>query len=94
MILHLTSDWAALAAFALVLAYVQRSNIRRALRAAKSLSRDKRLPKWLRVLFVIGCVQIPVLPTDEVAMAIALTVLWFRHRAILLEAWLTAEVTA
>ena len=64
--------------------------IRVCLRAARILATSNELPRTLRVLFVIGCVQIPVCPVDEVAMAIALGWLAIFHRATLRAAFVTA----
>lgn len=66
---------------------------RRVLRTAHSLARDSRLPKWLRVLFLIGCVQVPFLPFDEIALVAATAVLLISHRPILRDAWTRAAVT-
>jgi hypothetical protein len=54
--------------------------VRIAFRAARILATDPQLPWLLRILFVIGCVQIPVCPVDEVAMALALGWLFLFHR--------------
>jgi hypothetical protein len=51
------------------------------------LATDRRIPTWLRVLFVIGCVQIPVLPIDEIALCLAVGILLVFHRPLLVEAW-------
>jgi hypothetical protein len=52
-------------------------------RAARILATSRDLPVVLRVLFVVGCVQIPVLPFDELALAIALVWLFAFHRGTL-----------
>jgi hypothetical protein len=57
--------------------------IRIGFRAAKILATSRDLPRLLRILFVIGCVQIPVLPFDEIALAIALAWLAIFHRSTL-----------
>jgi hypothetical protein len=62
-------------------------------RAARILATTKELPWLLRVLFVIGLVQVPVLPFDEVAMAIALAWLGLFHRSTLRAAFATAAST-
>jgi hypothetical protein len=54
--------------------------IRTGLRAARILATSKDLPLVLRALFVIGLVQIPCLPTDEIALAIALLWMFLGHR--------------
>lgn len=50
------------------------------------------LPWWLRALVVIGCIQIPVLPTDEVAAGLALIILWLRYRRLLKACWRAAQL--
>ena len=65
--------------------------IRVCLRATRILATSNELPRTLRILFVIGCVQIPVLPFDEIAMAIALGWLAIFHRATLRAAFVTAS---
>ena len=57
--------------------------VRRGMRIARALATDTRIPRWLRVLLVIGCVQIPVLPVDEICLASALIILAVRYRAVL-----------
>lgn len=54
--------------------------VRRGVRIARALATDKRLPRWLRLLFAVGMVQIPVLPTDEIALALALAIVMLRYR--------------
>lgn len=63
--------------------------VKRVLRTAHALAKDPRLPKWLRILFAIGCVQIPVLPFDEVALVLAVAIIAIRHRPVLRDAWAT-----
>lgn len=60
---------------------------RRALRCAHSLARSKALPWWLRVMLVIGCIQIPVLPVDEIFLATALGIIAVFYRSTLRAAW-------
>lgn len=60
--------------------------IRIGLRAARILATSKSLPVLLRVLLVVGCVQIPVLPVDEACLAIALGWLFLFHRGTLRDA--------
>ncbi len=50
------------------------------LRAARILATSQDLPWLLRILFVVGLIQIPVLPFDEIALAIALAWLALWHR--------------
>jgi hypothetical protein len=40
----------------------------------------KAFPWWLQLLLVVGCIQIPVLPTDEICLAAAVLVLVFHPR--------------
>lgn len=40
----------------------------------------KAFPWWLQLLLVLGCIQIPMLPTDEVCLAAAVLVLVFHPR--------------
>ena len=61
--------------------------VRRVLRTARALATDRRLPTWLRVLFIVGCVQIPVLPIDEIALCVAVGILLVFHRPLLAETW-------
>ncbi len=67
--------------------------LRRVLRTARALATDKRLPRWLRVLFVVGCVQIPVLPFDEIALVLAVSVMAVWHRPVFRAAWETSGGT-
>ena len=55
-------------------------------RAARILATSRDLPVVLRVLFVIGCVQVPFLPFDEIALAVALGWLFAFHRGTLRDA--------
>ena len=67
---------------------------RRVMRCGRLLATDRRLPRWLRVLSLIGCVQIPVLPVDEIALGIAVAVLALRYRSLLVSVWAeTSPVT-
>jgi len=62
-----------------------------AIRAARILASDRQLPLILRLLFVVGMVQIPCLPTDELALAVALLWLFLRYRARLRAAFAAAR---
>lgn len=55
--------------------------LRQIMKAVKQLAKDKRLPWWLRGLLLVGLVQIPVLPIDEIALvaAIAIIAIWYRQ---------------
>ena len=46
--------------------------VRTGLRAARILATSNELPRTLRILFVIGLVQVPFCPLDEICLAIAL----------------------
>jgi hypothetical protein len=61
--------------------------VRRALRCAHTLARSNKLPRWLRILFIIGCVQIPVLPVDELALLAAIAIMAVFYRPTLRAAW-------
>jgi hypothetical protein len=64
---------------------------RRVLRALRQLATDKRIPRWVRVLLLVGCVQIPVLPIDEIALVLALTIIAVWYRPPLRDALRTAR---
>ena len=64
---------------------------RRIMRAVKQLAKDKRLPHWLRGLLVVGMIQIPVLPIDEIALAAALAIIAIWYRKPLADAVATAR---
>jgi hypothetical protein len=53
------------------------------MRAARVLATSRALPLPLRCLLVIGMVQVPFLPCDEIALAVALAWLALRHRGTL-----------
>ena len=59
----------------------------RVVRCGRTLATDRRLPWWLRALFVVGCIQIPVLPVDEIALCVAVTILAVAYRPLLISAW-------
>lgn len=61
--------------------------VKRVMRCGKALAKDQHLPKWLRVLFVVGCIQIPVLPFDEIALALAVGIMAVFYRPQLRGAW-------
>jgi hypothetical protein len=65
--------------------------VRTGMRAARLLASDASLPWPLRVLFVIGMIQIPFSPVDELALAVALAWLLIWHRAQLRSAFATAR---
>ena len=69
--------------------------LRTAMLAARMLwTVRKALPVWLAALLAVGCVQIPFLPTDELALAAALLILWFRYRPLLRVCWRAAQLEA
>lgn len=51
------------------------------------------LPWWLRLLLCIGMVQVPFLPTDEICLAIAVTVILVRYRALARAVWHESAAT-
>jgi hypothetical protein len=53
---------------------------------AKALARDPRIPRWLRWMFVFGCLPIPLF-FDEVVLVIASGILYVVHRDIVVETW-------
>lgn len=61
--------------------------VRHVLRCARALATSKTLPVWLRVLFVVGCVQIPVLPVDEICLVLAVGIMAVFYRPALRAAW-------
>lgn len=65
--------------------------VRRYWQAARQLATDKRIPAWVRILLAIGCVQVPFLPFDEIALATALIIIAVRYRAPLADAVKTAR---
>lgn len=67
---------------------------KRVVRTGWALARHRHLPWWLRVMFVIGCIQIPVLPVDEMFLVAAVGITWLFYRATLAAAWTATEVTS
>lgn len=69
--------------------------MRTAMRAARMLlTVRKAFPWWLRALLIIGCVQLPMLPTDELALIAAVIVLLVRFRPLLKVCWRAAQMEA
>ena len=66
--------------------------VRTGLRAARILATSNELPRTLRILFVIGLVQVPFCPLDEICLAIALGWMFLGHRATLRAAIETARL--
>lgn len=60
---------------------------KRVIRTARALALEPRVPRWTRVLFVLGCLPIPFCPIDEVFLVLAVLVLAVRHRPLLREHW-------
>lgn len=60
--------------------------IGRLLRTAKTVACDSRIPRWTRVLLVIGLLPIPG-PIDEAVLLAALAGVCIRHRDIVRESW-------
>jgi len=67
-------------------------SVRVALKAARILATSRELPLALRILLLVGMVQIPVLPFDELALAIALPWLLIFHRTTMQAALATARL--
>jgi hypothetical protein len=61
--------------------------VTRSIRTGRILATDRGLPLWLRILLVIGCIQIPVLPFDEIALVLAVAIMAVFYRATLRLAW-------
>ena len=57
--------------------------VRTGLRAARILATSGELPRTLRILFVVGLVQVPFCPLDEICLAVALGWMFIGHRATL-----------
>lgn len=76
--------------------------MRKAMRAAATGLRTVRylvtirraFPWWLRALLVIGAIQVPVLPSDEIAAVMAAVVLLAFYRPALRVAWRAAQMDA
>ena len=67
--------------------------VRLALRTIGYLVTMRRaFPLPLRILLVIGAIQVPVLPTDEIAAVIAVTWLMLRYRPTLRVAYRAAQL--
>lgn len=67
--------------------------LRTAMRAARMLlTVRKAFPWWLRALIIVGCVQVPMLPTDELALIAAAVVLLVRFRPLLKVCWRAAQL--
>jgi len=63
--------------------------MRRAIRAARLLARDGRVPRPLRWLAVVGLLPIPG-PVDEAVLLVAAGLLWAFYRDELAAAWAQA----
>lgn len=67
--------------------------LRTAMRAARMLlTVRKAFPWWLRALIIVGAIQIPVLPVDELALAAAVIVLVVRFRPLLKVCWRAGQL--
>jgi len=55
-------------------------SVRVLFRAARILGTSRELPVVLRVLLIVGAIQIPCSPVDEIALCIALPWLLIFHR--------------
>lgn len=60
--------------------------MKRALRTANAVARDKRIPRWVRLLILVGALPIPG-PVDEVALIVGVVVLVVLHRPLVVEHW-------
>lgn len=63
--------------------------LRRFLKAGKLLALDARIPRWTRVLLVVGLLPVPG-PFDEAVLALAMVLLAIRHRPLVRQAWRNA----
>lgn len=61
--------------------------LRRVIGTGKRLATSRELPVWLRILFVIGCIQVPFLPFDEIALVLAVAITAVFFRPVLTGAW-------
>jgi hypothetical protein len=62
----------------------------RVFRTGKALAgKGSAFPLWLRLLYIVGMVQIPVLPVDEIALcaALVITACVPAYRRALVTAW-------
>jgi hypothetical protein len=67
--------------------------IGRVFRTGKALAgKGSAFPLWLRILYVVGMIQIPVLPVDEICLALALVITFCvpAYRSALRIAWQAA----
>ncbi len=64
----------------------------RCAKAAKTLMTDKRLPLWLRGMFVVmfGVTQVLIGPIDDFLLLIPFGITFLRYRHVLTDAWQTA----
>jgi hypothetical protein len=65
---------------------MNRPGVRRTVAAVRILSRDVRLPRWLRGLAVLGVAPIPG-PFDEILLPVVAAILWIGYRDRLRAAW-------
>lgn len=66
---------------------------RRTLRAMRIVARDRRIPRWLRVVLGVGLLPIPG-PVDEAVLLVAAPIAWLLYRGPLAEAWRRAGEAA
>ena len=66
--------------------------MRRAVRAARLIAREGRIPRPLRWLAAVGLLPIPG-PVDEAALLLVGVLLWVFHRDSLKEAWAASHVS-
>lgn len=62
----------------------------RPLRAAKLVARDPRVPRWLKLLALLGALPVPG-PFDELVLVVVLVLLLARHRDHVMEVWALAQ---
>jgi hypothetical protein len=60
--------------------------VAKAIRAVRLLGRERRIPRPLRWLAVLGLAPIPG-PVDEAILLIVALILWVFYRDVLAEAW-------
>jgi hypothetical protein len=58
--------------------------MRRAIRAAPAIAHDKRIPRWLRVLIIIGILPV-VGPVGPLALVVGIVLLVALYRPIMVE---------
>lgn len=67
-----------------------RRRLLRPVRAAKLVARDPRVPRWLKLLALLGALPVPG-PFDELVLVVVLVLLAARHREPVRDAWRNAK---